>query len=337
MRTKRRADNRLRVVTYNILVGGRRREDQVHDVLQRTGADVIALQEVAELPLVRRIASSLGMELMIGEPSEPESAMRTAILSKRPIRSWRNQVHRGRMLRGHLHCEVETGSSETPVISVHCVHLAARFGERANGEVRRMRELTAVLGDIERLPPLPHLLVGDFNSLSPGDGLEATRFFRRYNEMRRAGLIINGPNGYLVRRGRGGDDDAATDEAWLALGVDPRLETGIPSLPRAVARLTAGVPVSASIDRFLGRLLERRTAERLHEVGYVDVYRKLHPRAHGYTCATWLPAARVDYVFSTRDLAAHAVASDVIGSRTWSDPDAAVASDHFPVVADFKL
>jgi endonuclease/exonuclease/phosphatase family metal-dependent hydrolase len=337
MRTRAATSNRLRVVTYNILVGGRRREELVHDVLRRTKADVIALQEVAELPLLHQIAESLGMHAMVGETSEPGSFMRTAILSTRPVRSWGNERHPGRMLRGHLHCEIDTGSPAVPVLGVHCVHLAARFGERANGELRRMREVTAILADIERLPRHEHLLLGDFNSLSPGDGLEATKFFRKYNDMRRAGLIVNGPDGYLVRRTLEDRGDPSALDPWLALGIDPRLEVGIPSLPRVVSRLTAGVPVSASIDRFLGRLLERRTAERLHEAGYVDVYRRLHPRARGYTCATWLPAARVDYVFATPELASCVVASDVIGGRSWPDPDAAVASDHFPVIADFAL
>jgi endonuclease/exonuclease/phosphatase family metal-dependent hydrolase len=337
-RTQSARGNRLRVVTYNILVGGRQRETLVHDVLQRVDADVIALQEVAELTLLHSLASALGMRALIGEPSEPGSVQRTAILTRRPVRAWRNEVHRGRMLRGHLHCEIDTGSSELPVISVHCAHLAARFGERANGEARRIRELAAIHEDITRMPQLPRVLAGDFNALSPGDGVAATRFFRRYNELRRAGLIVNGPNGFLVRRSRGGDDDdAEVDTAWRSFGVDPRLEIGIPSLPRAVARLTASVPVNASLDRFLGRFLERWTAERIAALGYVDVFRKLHPRARGYTCATWLPAARIDYVFASPDVAARAVTSDVVGGRNWPDPDAAVASDHFPLVADFDL
>lgn len=338
MRTPRTsAAKRLRVVTYNILVGGRRREREIGDVLQRIDADVVSLQEVCDLPFLRSLASKLGMQVVLGEPSETGSVMRTAILTRLPIRSWRNAQHRGRMLRSNLHCEIETGSSDVPVIAVHCVHLAARFGERANGEARRTRELAALLADIERAPQIPRLLAGDFNSLSPGDSLAATRFFRRYSQLRRAGLVVNGPNGYLVRRPREGENDAEVDEMWRAHGIDPRLDMGIPSLPRTVARLTASVPVNASLDRFLARFLERWTIERLHALGYVDVFRRIHPRAHGYTCATWLPAARVDYVFATPELAPRVVASDVVGGRTWPDPDALVGSDHLPLVADFDV
>jgi len=95
--------------------------------------------------------------------------------------------------------------------------------------------------------------------------------------------------------------------------------------------------VNASLDRFLGRFLDRWTVERIDALGYVDVFRRLHPRALGYTCATWLPAARIDYVFATEELASRAVSSAVVGGRTWPDRDAQVASDHFPLVADFAM
>jgi exonuclease III len=91
------------------------------------------------------------------------------------------------------------------------------------------------------------------------------------------------------------------------------------------------------MDRFLGRMIERWTVERLHKEGYVDCYRHVHPRARGLTCATWQLSARVDYVFATRDLAAHILGADVVGGRTWPDQDAAVASDHYPVVAEFSV
>jgi len=50
-----------------------------------------------------------------------------------------------------------------------------------------------------------------------------------------------------------------------------------------------------------------------------------------------LPAARVDYVFATADLGDRAAGSAVVGSRNRPDPDAGVASDHFPLIADFQL
>jgi exodeoxyribonuclease III len=338
VRTRTHKKRVLRVATYNILTGGVRRERLIHDVLARIDADVVALQEVCDVDFVRRLAESLTMQVLIGEPSDPASTFHVAILSRLPVRTWRNRQHRGRMLRSHLHCEVETGGSSVPIIGIHCVHLAARFGERAKGEARRMRELTAVLSGIADEPPLPHLLLGDFNALSPGDGVAATSFFRRYNALRRAGLIVEREDGYMGPKARGaGADDAELDARWRAAGVDPRLDSGVPALPRMVGRLTTGLPVSPALDRFLGRFIERWTAERMAASDYVDCFRRMHPRARGFTCATWLPAARVDYVFATPDLAPNLIRCDVVGGRGHADRDVGVASDHFPVVAEFDV
>ena len=116
------------------------------------------------------------------------------------------------MLRSHLHCDIETGGHELPVLGVHCLHLAARFGDRNKGEARRIREIGAVLTDIADEPALPHILIGDFNALSPGDDILATSFFRRMNNLRRAGLLVSRPNGILVPL----DPDAKGESNGLA-------------------------------------------------------------------------------------------------------------------------
>lgn len=200
-----------------------------------------------------------------------------------------------------------------------------------------MRELTSVMNDIEARSPTPHLLLGDFNSMSTGDPVAATRFFRRYNELRRAGLVIPLGRGYMGPVPRDSADGAELDARWRDAGIDPRLDVGVPHLPQIVGRVTRGLPVSSALDRFLGGFIERWTADRIARLGYIDCYRRLHPRAHGYTCATWLPAARIDYIFATADVARHLVACDVVGGRSWPDPEASLASDHFPLVADFAF
>jgi endonuclease/exonuclease/phosphatase family metal-dependent hydrolase len=337
-RTRKTTRRSIRVATYNILLGGERRLDLVRNVLKRLDADVVALQEVREVDRIRALARDLHMEMFLGEPSDPASPMHTAILTRLPVRAWRNRRHHGRMLRSHLHCDIETGGHDLPVIGFHCLHLAARFGDRNKGEARRIREIGAVLTDIADEPALPHMLIGDFNALSPGDDILATSFFRRMNDLRRAGLLVAGANGILTPLAPGSsDDENGLADRWRRAGVDPRLLGGIPALPRVVSPLTVGLPVSHAMDRFLGRMIERWTVERLLKEGYVDCYRRVHPRARGLTCATWQLSARVDYIFATEELAAHALGADVVGGRTWPDPDAAAASDHYPVMAEFSV
>lgn len=329
------ARHTLRVATYNILWGGTEREAWISDVLSRIDADVVALQEVCNLQFAAELAERLGMQALIGEPSDPLPACHIAILTRKPVVRWQNRQHVGQMLRSHLRCEIETGWAGMPVIGVHCVHLAARFQERNKGEARRMRELTAVLDGIAEEPPQPHLVIGDFNSLAPGDEAAATSFFRTFNELRRLGLLVPQRDGTLAPSPRSDENAEQVDAAWRQAGIDPTLRQGIPSLPRIVGPLTANIPINVSIDRFLSRFIERWTVERMLRHGYVDAFRRVHPRAHGRTVATWSPAVRIDYVFATPDLAERVVACEVVGDRRWPDPDVLRASDHFPVVADF--
>jgi exonuclease III len=120
--------------------------------------------------------------------------------------------------------------------------------------------------------------------------------------------------------------------------VDPHLDVGIPVLPVVVYPLTALLPRrSRAVDRVLGATIERGTVLRMLESGYTDSFRKLHPRAHGYTCATWMPAARVDYIFASPLMATRLRVCEVVGSRAWPDREATVASDHHPLVAEFAV
>lgn len=322
----------MRVVTYNVLLGARGREDHVSRVLQHLRPDVVALQELADAALAERLGEELGMEVLLGPPSD-QSGMHIALLTNRPVKAWHNHRHPGTMLRSHLEVDIDARNIGLPVASVHCLHLAARFGERGNGEVRRMRELDAVLTRIRAGEHRPHLLAGDFNALAPGDAVAATAFFRRMAELRAAGVVVPKPNGLMGPLANEAEDDI---RVWDAAGIPATLAVGIPVLPRVVGSLTGRIPKSTVIDRMLTSRLRRHTVEHLLELGYTDCYRAVHPRAHGFTCATWMPAARIDYVFATREFARRLSACDVLGSRAHPDRDVLVASDHFPVVADFR-
>jgi endonuclease/exonuclease/phosphatase family metal-dependent hydrolase len=320
----------VRVLTYNILLGGERREERIARTLERSGADVIALQEVCDNGLVARLAGRLGMSAVAGRPSDG-GPLGLAVLSRLPIVAHRNRRHAG-MLRSHL--EVTVRRRQGNPLRLHVVHLAARFGERAKGEARRLREVEAVLGDIAREPAVPHLLLGDFNSLTPGDPLEATRFFRRMNELGRARLLVRRADGWMEPQAAG--EGAAAGERWRAHGIDPELRLGIPSLPWVVGPLTALLPERRGVDALLGRAIERWTVPRVLDAGYADCFRHLHPRAHGYTCATWMPAARIDYIFASPEALPLVAACDVVTGRGQAAREVATASDHFPVTVDLR-
>ncbi|MFN2569154.1 MAG: endonuclease/exonuclease/phosphatase family protein, partial [Candidatus Dormibacteria bacterium] len=257
---------RLRVLTYNLLFGGARRQQLITDVLKRAGADVIALQEASDLDFVDRLAAELGMRAIVGPPSDRRSALNLALLTRLPLLRWQNHQHRGHMLRSHLECDVVAPGGST--LRLHCVHLIASFGEKANGEVRRLREINLVLDATRGGTPMPHLILGDLNAVAPGDVPASTLFLTRMARLRRAGLIVRRPDGQMGPR-LSGNGDRALESAWLEAGVDPRLDVGVPILPRVFSSLTGRLPLSPGIDRFIARHIEHWTVERLLEQGYV--------------------------------------------------------------------
>jgi endonuclease/exonuclease/phosphatase family metal-dependent hydrolase len=325
------AGSSLRILTYNILLGGEGREERIAGVLARSGADLIALQEVHDNGMLARLAAELGMTAVSGSPSD-DGPLGLAVLTRLPIATHRNHRHAG-MLRSHLEVTVAPGRGDR--LRLHVVHLAARFGERAKGEARRLEELEHILADIRGEAPMPHLVVGDFNSLSPGDHLEATGFFRRMNGLRKAGLLVRQDGGWMGPPAGGAEE--SIDAKWLAHGIDPGLQGGVPVLPWLVGPLTALVPERRGLDRLLGRAIERWAVPRMLEAGYTDCFRHLHPRAHGYTCATWMPAARIDYVFASPEALPRLVACDVAVGRGRAARETATASDHFPLLTDLSV
>jgi endonuclease/exonuclease/phosphatase family metal-dependent hydrolase len=82
-----------------------------------------------------------------------------------------------------------------------------------------------------------------------------------------------------------------------------------------------------------GNEIPRDVVRAVLERGYMDAHALHHePREFGTTFTTSHPAARVDYIFITPDLAPHLKSCEVFKPEM-----ARFASDHFPVVAQLDL
>jgi exodeoxyribonuclease-3 len=68
----------------------------------------------------------------------------------------------------------------------------------------------------------------------------------------------------------------------------------------------------------------------LLKAGYVDCYRTVHPTRQGYTYKWPTPILRIDYIFATPSLAQQLSACEVVVGE-----EAAIASDHLPIWAEF--
>jgi exonuclease III len=81
-----------------------------------------------------------------------------------------------------------------------------------------------------------------------------------------------------------------------------------------------------------GGRIRWRTVQTVLDAGYVDGFRMLHAGDPGLTLPTPEPHIRIDYMFVPSPFTDRVVACDVV-----RHPQAAAASDHYPVVADLTV
>lgn len=272
----------MRIMTYNIH-GWKGMDGQVDlarlaRVIARADVDIVGLNEVfhpfvppgEKRPALEQLADDLGLAYAFGPALmpqfafAPQSSYGNAVLARRPLLA--HASHHlipvvGHEQRGLLEARILL-SDERTALTVYVTHLDHR-SEQVRGQ-----QLSALLQWTGRDRALPHLLMGDFNALSP-------------------------------------NDYTGQPEALEGLRHQAQLS-------RLVAEGTHVVP----------RILKAR---------YVDAC------AH---CAggkepsfpTQEPLVRIDYVFVSQPLA-HAIVS----CGRWAVPEAALASDHYPVVVELAL
>jgi endonuclease/exonuclease/phosphatase family metal-dependent hydrolase len=158
----------VRVLTYNIHSAynseGRQDPEAIAQVIEASGADVIALQEVSRgwlidgaTDLPEWLSRRLGMPYLFRGTTDP--VWGNAILSRYPAiaHGWGRLPLAGTLLaRGYLWAEIEVGGAEPLlVIATHLHHIEIEHGPRL--------EQVPVL--LEFWGGRPHtLLMGDFNS-----------------------------------------------------------------------------------------------------------------------------------------------------------------------------
>lgn len=146
----------IRIATYNIRKGGRKRQGFLADVVRALDADLTVLQEATDSAVVRSVAEAAGAEAVIHARGRS-----VAVISRLPV----GRVTWHRMAPTRSFVEVELAGIGVRVLGVH---LSA--GLSARGERRRLREIRRVL-DVARAAPGPArtLIVGDLNAVAPGD------------------------------------------------------------------------------------------------------------------------------------------------------------------------
>ena len=136
-------------------------------------------------------------------------------------------------------------------------------------------------------------------------------------------------------------------ELWRRWEVKVALERVVlryPSPCLLVGDFNASAPGDSPRIRDLGvlnRLMVLVQGQRIYRfairavlrAGLTDCFRHLHPDDDGFTYGPPNPVGRIDYIFASASLAATLTSCFVVRSPSAVD----LASDHYPLVADFAL
>lgn len=245
----------IRLLTYNIRRGGSGREDALASTIAAASPDLVIFQEATAPAVIEALASRARMAHWGARAKQS-----LGFMSRLPVAhvEW----HRPRVSR-HAFLEVVPAGTEFRVFGVHLSAVFAAWTER-----RRAFELRALLRAIAAHQHGFHAVVGDFNTVAPGELLDVTALPRK------------------VR---------AT--VWLS-----------------------------------GGRIRWRTIQLVLDAGYADVFRARHSDDPGLTLPTTRPQVRLDYVFVPSSSVARVLRCDVVRTT-----DAARASDHFPLLAEFDV
>jgi endonuclease/exonuclease/phosphatase family metal-dependent hydrolase len=150
---------RLRLLSYNIRHGGQGREEAIASVIRAADVDLVILQEATRPDVVKEVARITGMAQW-----GSQRGLSLGFLSRRPVVhvAW----HRPRISR-HAFLEIVPDAAGWRILGVHLSAVHAAWTER-----RRVFELRALLNAIAQHQHGAHALVGDFNTVAPGDMLD---------------------------------------------------------------------------------------------------------------------------------------------------------------------
>lgn len=273
--------------------------------------DVVGLVEATNPNNVKELARRLGMEYRTN--AAPDGSWKTsiALLSRLPIVSSEVYSRSGLITRPLLEVSLEEEHGER--LTAFVAHLTASFSRGRGGESIRRKEVREILR-IMRANQGPHLLMGDFNELAPGDRSKISALL-----------------GYLVEQDRRMKEHSCESNGQPTLNfVVPRPLRFLNPLLRLIPRSRA---LCALFDEAGSLYAPRGSIGLLRQAGYLDCFRYVNPRAWGFTCPAAAPAGRIDYVFANPLLATRLSACKLVeGDEEVRGRD---ASDHLPVMVEF--
>jgi len=152
----------LKLLSYNIRFGGTGRESALAKAIEAVDPDLVVFQEATNPAVIEQLSQASGLPFWAARKDHS-----IGYISRKEI-----AYHEWHYPAGarHSFLEIVPAESETRIFGLH---LSARFSKW--DERRRTREIRALLKGIERHQHGFHALVGDFNTLAPGELLDVRR------------------------------------------------------------------------------------------------------------------------------------------------------------------
>ena len=152
----------MKLLSYNIRFGGTGRESALANAITAVNPELVVFQEATNPAVIERLAQATGLPFWAARKDHS-----IGYISREKI-----AYHEWHYPAGAKHSFMEI-VPEGSEVRVFGLHLSARFSKW--DERRRTREIRSLLKGIERHQQGPHVLVGDFNTLAPGELLDVRR------------------------------------------------------------------------------------------------------------------------------------------------------------------
>lgn len=152
----------IKLLSYNIRFGGRGRERELAAVIRSVAPDLVVFQEAIDPQVIGRVAVATGLPYW--------AARREHSIGY--ISRLQPSYHEWHYPAGakHSFLEIVLPGTEERIFGLHLSSTFSKWSER-----RRVREIRALLKSIEKHQQGFHVMVGDFNTLAPGEILDVRR------------------------------------------------------------------------------------------------------------------------------------------------------------------
>lgn len=302
-----------RVLIYNILIGGTYRLEQIAKIIRSQQPDIVGLTEAIDEQVVKHLAEQLQMDYRLSGHANNAEGWQAALLSRLPIVE--TKTHANAILQNQPLLEVAVEEDNAQYLTIFVTHLTAEFGKGRAAYHTRRREIQEIQRIMEIRQSARRILMGDFNSLAPGERLKGSSFLQ---------YIIDPEPYYQLHPSEN--------------IPPPDLNFVLPPPLRFLKPLLKLIPRSRLLSSLLDRAdtfyAPRGGIDLLHKAGYIDCFRAVHPCKQGFTWPAPLPSGPVDFIFACEQQARFLQDCDVIVEGEGIHGDK--ASDHLPVFADFN-